>query len=291
MSAADPNIVVLAGGVSSRMKQQMANPGNVESSIIEDARLKSKAMIGVGEQRKPFLDYLLSNIEQAGYTNVVIVVGERDDTIRRHYEQEHGAAVFTSLRFSFVVQEIPEGRDKPLGTANALLTALRGMAAWKGRKFTVCNSDNLYAPAALRLLLFDTHANALIDFDRSSLKFEHERIMQFALLKKDSAGYVESIIEKPSREQLLRAADAQGRVGVSMNIFRLSYDAIVPFLESVPLHPQRGEKELPVAVNMMIERHPQSMFAISLAEHVPDLTMQTDIPTVMEYLRKLEHPQ
>lgn len=291
MSAADPNIVILAGGLSSRMKQQTAIPGSIDSSLIQEARMKSKAMLGVGEERKPFLDYLLYNIEQAGYMNAVIVVGERDDTIRKHYEQEQNAGIFPSLKFSFVVQTIPAGREKPLGTADALWTALSAMTAWRNQRFTVCNSDNLYSTTALRLLLEDTHPNALIDYDRSSLRFEHDRIMQFAVLKKDADGYVESIIEKPSREQLTQAADAQGRVGVSMNIFRLSYNAIIPFLESVPLHPERREKELPAAVNMMIERHPQCMFAIPLSEHVIDLTMQTDIPTVMEHLKKLEHPR
>jgi glucose-1-phosphate adenylyltransferase len=75
-----------------------------------------------------------------------------------------------------------------------------------------------------------------------------------------------------------------------MNIFRFSYDRILPYLESVPLHPVRHEKELPAAVKMMIAEYPRSVFALPLAEHVIDLTSQSDIPTVKEYLAK-EFPE
>jgi hypothetical protein len=70
-----------------------------------------------------------------------------------------------------------------------------------------------------------------------------------------------------------------------MNIFRFSYDRIIPFLEQVPLHPVRAEKELPVAVMMLVERHPGSVMTIQLSEHVPDLTYLSDIGQVQEYLK------
>ena len=278
----DANIVILAGGISSRMKKHAEIAGGVDPSLIHDAGPISKAMIGVGENRRPFLDYLLSHVEQAGYKNVVVIVGEQDDSIPRYYG--NGAGRFHSLVLSYVVQSIPAGRKKPLGTADALSTALRAMTAWKGRKCTVCNSDNLYSVKALRVLLEDTHDNAMIDFDRSALRFDQERIMQFAVIKKTADGYVDTIIEKPPHDVMMLAADAAGRIGVSMNIFRLSIDQIFPFLERVPLHPLRQEQELPVAVTLMIDRYPKSVFAIPLSEHVLDLTVQADIAVVMEYL-------
>ncbi len=70
-----------------------------------------------------------------------------------------------------------------------------------------------------------------------------------------------------------------------MNIFRFSYDDILGFLKSVPLHPARGEKELPVAVRMLAADRPKSVFAIPLSERVPDLTQVADIPEVLNYLK------
>jgi hypothetical protein len=71
-----------------------------------------------------------------------------------------------------------------------------------------------------------------------------------------------------------------------MNVFRLSYDRILPELERVPLHPLRKEKELPTAVKMMAERFPDEVLLIPVSEHVPDLTSRNDIAAVQKYLAK-----
>ena len=69
-------LVILAGGISSRMKKPVNSDVNVEEKLIEDADKKSKSMIGVGNNYRPFLDYLLFNAKQSGYNDIVLVVGE-----------------------------------------------------------------------------------------------------------------------------------------------------------------------------------------------------------------------
>jgi hypothetical protein len=69
-----------------------------------------------------------------------------------------------------------------------------------------------------------------------------------------------------------------------MNIFSLHYNFILPFLEKIPLHPLRNEKELPVAISMMVKEKPKSLFCYPLSEHVIDLTSKEDIPQVKKYL-------
>lgn len=280
------NIVILAGGVSSRMKKALANAADLDPSLLKDAQQKSKSMIGVGRDSRPFLDYLLDTISQAAYQNVVIVVGERDNSIREYYERGESAGRFPGLKISYAIQSIPAGREKPLGTADALLQALKSMPAWKGQRLTVCNSDNLYSVRALKLIRSDTHENAMIDYDRSALQFEQERIEKFAVIQKDAQGFLVDIIEKPTPEQIARASDARGRIGVSMNLFRFSYDMIHSSVERVPLNQVRQEKELPAAVMLMIGRHPRSMFTIPLSEHVPDLTSPADILRVRTDLER-----
>ena len=285
-----PNIVILAGGISSRMKKSIESAkGNVDPALLLEAKEKSKAMIGVGGGSRPFLDYVLRNTAKAGYRDVVIVVGERDHSIRAYYESG-GAKTFPTLTISYAIQRIPPGREKPLGTADALLVALRVAPRWKAQGLTVCNSDNLYSVHALRSLLEDPHPNSLIDYDRSALKFSVDRISKFAVLAKDPGGFLTSIVEKPSEEEILRYQGADGRIGVSMNLFRFSYDMVLPFLETAPLHPVRQEKEIPTAVTMMVKAHPLSMFTIPLAEHVIDLTSGSDIPEVKEFLQR-EFPE
>jgi glucose-1-phosphate adenylyltransferase len=279
----DKTIIILAGGASSRMKKSF-DSSTLDSAIASQARTMAKAMLGVGPGSRPFLDYLLKNVEKSGYEDVIVVVGEGDDSIRTYYEDKKKAAQFPTLSFSFVVQRIPPDRSKPLGTADAVLQALEAEPRLKHRRFTVCNSDNVYSPKALRLLLEDTHPNAMIDYDRRTLQFAEDRVAQFAIIKRDSKGYLEDIVEKPTAKQMKESTDGEGRVGVSMNIWRFSCDDIQPFLEIVPLHSTRQEKELPSAVKMMVTKVPQSVCTIPLSEHVIDLTSQSDIAAVSHYL-------
>jgi ADP-glucose pyrophosphorylase len=157
---------------------------------------------------------------------------------------------------------------------------------WRGKKFTICNSDNIYSQRALGLLRETHHPCALIDYDREALQFRDERIEQFAVIHKDVEGYLVDIVEKPTTEQIQSATDSSGRVGISMNIFRFSYDLILPLLERLPLHPVRQEKEIPHAVKLLVQQNPRAVGTIPLSEYVPDLTTKSDIPLVREYLKR-----
>ncbi len=281
----DPNLIILAGGVSSRMKKEAGPDQRLDPALQRQAEKTSKSMIGVGEGRRPFLDYLLYNAREAGYRDVVIVVGEHDRSIQTYYAEHGNERPTAGLSLTFAVQSIPPDRTKPLGTADALLQGLRATPRWVGQQFTVCNSDNLYSRRAFHILLECRTPAGMIDYDRAALSFEPERIEQFAVIEKDERGLLVRIIEKPTPGVIERVRDRRGHVGVSMNIFRLPYDRILPFLESVPLDPVRREKELPAAIAMMIAQHPGSLQTFPLAEPVPDLTSQRDIPTVQRFLR------
>jgi NDP-sugar pyrophosphorylase family protein len=282
----DPNLVILAGGVSSRMKKSLSAHAQLEEPLREDALRKAKSMIGVGAGARPFMDYVLWNARQAGYRDVILLVGGNDSSIREYYSAPGRLREFQPVSISYAIQPVPEGRTKPLGTADALLRALQSRPEWKGEKFTVCNSDNLYSRAALRALLETPYPSALIDYDRRALRFDESRIAQFAVIRKDKKGFLTSIIEKPTASELASASGPGGRIGVSMNIFRFSYDLVLPFLEAVPLHPVRQEKELPQAVMMMVLENPEAVMTIPLAEEVPDLTSAEDIGRIRDLLRK-----
>lgn len=280
-------LVILAGGIGSRMKKPPEKAMIDNEKLIKDADEKPKAMIGMGAVRNPFLDYLLYNTREAGYRDIVIVVGVQDDCIRPYYGGKDRNNHFHGLSISYALQTIPEGREKPLGTADALLQALMVREDWEGQKFTVCNSDNLYSIQALRLLLETPHDNAMIAYDRSALEFGEERIEKFAVILKDDTGYLENIIEKPSSEEIEQARDSMGKISISMNIFSLSYSQILPVLQATPFHPVRKEKELPVTVNMLTKEYHKEVMTYPLSEHVPDLTSKDDILRVQRELDQL----
>jgi NDP-sugar pyrophosphorylase family protein len=280
----EPNLVILAGGISSRMKKQGTQV--LDPRLASEASAKSKSMIGLGAGSRPFLDYLLFNAREAGYRDVVIVVGEKDDSIRSYYGAKDRGNEIDRLLISYAVQPIPAGRTKPLGTADALLHGLRARPDWRGQHVTVCNSDNLYSQGALRRLREEPTGCAMIDYDREVLQFPPDRIAAYAVTVKDENGMLVEIIEKPSADDIERSRDSAGKIGVSMNIWRFPYDWILPCLEEVPLHPTRQEKELPSAAIMLQKRHPGSLRAIPAAEHVPDLTNRDDIIEVQQYLAR-----
>jgi NDP-sugar pyrophosphorylase family protein len=285
-------LVILAAGLSSRMKKEGGAAAAIDAALMRDAGVKSKSMLGVGPGGRPFLDYLLWNAREAGYADVVIVVGEDSGGARERYGSAPRGNEYHGVRISYAVQRISPGRTKPAGTADALLSALLARTDWRGTDFTVCNSDNLYSRGALAALLETVHPGAMIDYDLGALcgggaagAATTSRATQFAVIEKDREGYLRAIIEKPSPEELSRVRDVSGRVGVSMNVFRFPYDRVIRFLEEVPLHPLRGEKELPAAVSLMIRSDPHAIMTIPASEEVPDLTERGDIAHVQEFLR------
>ncbi len=275
-------LIILAAGISSRMKNDSADNLNLSSELINDAESKPKSMIRMGENDKPFLDYLIDNAISAGYNEIVLVVNEKDETIKKYYSTKK----ISGIKISFAVQEIPPGRTKPLGTADALLSALNSKSEWAEFKFAMCNSDNLYSVGALKKISKTEYVNAMIDYDRESLMEESSRVEKYAVTKKDENGFLTDIIEKPSPEQIEMLRSKDGTVGVSMNLFAFSYDMIYSYLQKVPLNELRQEKELPAAIKMMLNDNPKSLFCYPWKERVPDLTSKKDILSVHSFLKK-----
>jgi len=268
------------------MKIPVDKNSAIDEKLVVDADTKSKSMIGVGKDHSPFLNYLLFNAKKAGYSDIVIVISEKDNSIKEYYGSLEKEKDFNGLKISYAIQPIPVGRSKPLGTADALLWGLKSKPEWAGSKFTVCNSDNLYSQKALHLMLTSPYIGAFIDYDRSALEFESSRIEKFAVTIKDEKGFLKDIIEKPSADIINKLIIKNEFIGVSMNVFSLSYDKIFPILEKTPIHPERKEKELPTAVKILANKIKESVYAYPLAEHVPDLTSKEDIMQVQNYLEK-----
>ncbi len=275
-------VIILAGGASSRMKKSTSN--EISDEMTQQANSRSKALILLND--RPMLDYLLYNAKQAGYKNIYIVIGKGGELFKEYYGAKDTDNDFHGLSVSYAIQHIPEGRVKPLGTADAVFQTLEQYPELQSQQFVVCNCDNLYSEKAFQLLKEDDHSNALINYDRDVLKYPQERIERFAITKTNYQNYLEDILEKPSKEEVENYKDSQGKLRVSMNIFKFDGSLFYSFLKSCPLHPIRQEKELPTALMMMVKEHPTSVLGIPMAEHVPDLTSKEDILIMNTYLKE-----
>ncbi len=282
------SLVILAGGASSRMKKQINSDINLTEAEKKQANNRSKALISIGENDRPILDYLLLNAKNAGFKVIYIVTGEGNSLFKSFYGDNNEGNNFNGLTINYAIQYIPKERKKPFGTADALCQAMMQYPELKKSSFVVCNSDNLYSKNAFELLRMQPKTtNALIAYNRGSLKFTLERISRFALLSIENNLLI-NIIEKPELNQIDNFKDEQGSLRVSMNIFRFNGKMIFPYLENCPVSEERNEKELPTALLNMIKDYPKSTITIPLSEHVPDLTSKEDIHVLKEYVREID---
>jgi len=281
------NLIILAGGASSRMKGLIGS-----DSLSKDEKYqadnRSKCLISIDKNGRPLMDYLLYNAAMAGYKNIYIITSKDNQLFKSFYGNKRNDNNFKGLKINYAIQYISSNREKPLGTADALYQVMKQYPELKTTSFTVCNSDNLYSIKALKLLKESISANnALISYDRDSLKFSEDRIVKFALMLFNEDQFLEDIVEKPPMDTLSKYVDVNGKVRVSMNIFKFNGNMFFKYLENCPLHPQRGEKELPTSLLNMVKDHPNSTIGIPLSEHVPDLTSKGDISVLKNYVKNI----
>ena len=271
------SLIVMVAGMSSRMKKSISQT-QVPKSVATIAMQHHKSLIPLPGKGKPILFYLLENAVNAGIKTIYLVTSADNHAFKAFVQQYCEEGALRSVVFRYAIQNVPVGRQKPLGTADALLQCLEQHPNLLKEKFTVCNGDNLYSARSLQLLRKDRSSpHALIAYDRSGLEFSDEKIAKFAVLSITKDVFLLGITEKPDMTTLESFRDADSRLRVSMNIFNFEGSAIYPYLKSCPVHPIRLEKELPEAVRTLIRNEPQGMLCIPLLEHVPDLTTAEDI--------------
>ena len=272
-------IVILAAGMSSRMKKSIDS--DIDDSKADEANKKSKSLITFGD--KPFIYFLLKNIVEAGFENVIMVVGKDFDDFKKQLDNLN---FNNKLKIDYAIQKIPKDRVKPFGTADAVFQTMDQIEILKNSSFCVCNSDNLYSTNSLRTIRENAYENAVLAYDRDSLNFPKERVSSFSILMTDDNFNLLNFIEKPTQEQVDQNLDSNGKIRVSMNIFKFNGMQAFDFIKNCPINPIRNEKELPSAIVNMINENDLYMKGIPIAEHVPDLTSKADINIIQKLIEQ-----
>ena len=265
---------VLARGLGTRMQRTDTD----HAVALDDTQRRAadaglKAMMPIG---RPFLDYSLSALADAGITEVVLVVPPEHGAIHQYYTHD---VTLTRLRVRFAVQE------HPLGTADAVVAAARVIG---DRPFLVLNGDNLYPADAIRAVATavrdHTREAATAAFDRDALVADGampaERIGQFAVMVLAANGYLLRIREKPAGIMKLTSEASRW---VSMNLWAVT-PALVAACRAVP-RSARGEYELPDAVQRAVDDGTLQVRVVPLSTAVLDLSHRHDIPVVRDRLR------
>ena len=267
-------LIIMAAGKGSRMKAS----ADVPEWVLEEAASRPKAMIRIGQDRKPLLQHLVERAKEEGLRDICIVVAEHDEITRPHFD----ALRPDGIDLSFVVQTIPPGRTKPAGTAQAVQLALEAHPDWDGASVTVANGDNLPPSGMFHAML--ANPAWLPAFDRDHLGLPADRVQAFAVISRNDQGGLERIDEKPDEATIQSAIWPDGTVRVSMNYFRVPYGDLLEAVRTVPEHPVRKEKELPVALSNWSEGHPGDLQALPMAGAFLDLTHPQDIVKAGERL-------
>ena len=270
-------IVVLAAGMSSRMRKSVDS--NIDDSKANEANNKSKSLITFGN--KPFIYFLLKNILDAGFETVIMVVGKDFQDFKNQIDE---LKLPSKIEVKYAIQKIPIDRVKPFGTADAVSQTMEQLPELQKTSFCVCNSDNLYSTSSLKLIRENSFENAVLAYDRDSLDFPKERVSSFSILMMDTEFNLVNFIEKPTPEQVSENLDENGKIRVSMNIFKFNGNQSFDFIKNCPINPIRNEKELPSALVNMISEDGLYMRGIPIAEHVPDLTSKADINTIQKLI-------
>ncbi len=240
-------------------------------ATLDDTQQKAadtgvKAMIPVG---RPFLDYSLSALADAGIEDVCLVIGPEHQTVIDYYT---GPGTPRRVRVTFAMQQ------EPLGTADAVLAA---KSYSDGGGFLVLNSDNYYPASALSALCAATQP-AIAAFAADALvrlgNVTSNRLQRFGALEFGSDDFLSRIAGDPERAR----ASGGGIIYCSLNCWSftpLIFDACGKVTKSA-----RGEYELTQAVQLAIDTMGYRIRVVTLHEGVLDLSTRDDIPAVTNRL-------
>lgn len=260
--------VVLARGLGSRMRQTSETALRADQAAA--AALGAKAMMPVGSagDARPFLDYVLHALADAGFRDVCLVIGPEHTAVRRYYD----GLAFERLRLHFAEQA------EPRGTADAVSAAERFIG---DAHVLVINGDNYYPPGPLAAL----HANggpatALFRADALVTRghIARDRLRAFAI-GVVADGVLVRIVEKPDEREW---RDAGANPLISMNCW-VTPPSIVDACRAIAPS-ARGELELTHAIAYAIETLGVRFRVFESDEGVLDLSRRDDVAGVGAHL-------
>lgn len=290
-----PVLVVLAAGMGSRY-------GGM------------KQLDPVGPSGQLIIDYSIFDARRAGFEKVIFIIRQEfeadfrkaiGDRLSRLMEVEYAYQSLDDLPAPYTV---PEGRTKPFGTGQAVLSARNLIHG----PFAVINSDDYYGPEAFRVMYeyLSTHADTqqyqycMVGYQVKNTVTENGSVSRGVCVV-GSDGMLESVTERTKivqdKDGVIRYADGDGWVDlpgdtlVSMGIWGLTasfmqeaQDRFSGFLaESLPKDPMKCEYFLPTIISDLIGEGKAQVRMLHSTDKWYGVTYREDKPGVMAALARL----
>lgn len=265
------SIVILAAGMGSRF----GGP---------------KQLVPIGPNGESILDYNTFDAVEAGFDRIVLVTRpELEDQVREVADRATQGRVETAI----TLQRIPEGRTKPLGTADAVLSALEHVDG----PFGVANADDLYGPGSFRAVVdqlkADDSVGCIVGFKLDETVPAEGKVSR-GLLKHDG-DLVQRVVETHGIHRSEGGwepieVDGFGPLSddtlVSMNLLGLPHRVFVELQEAVDqfvADGADGEVYLPMVVGGMLERGELEVKVLQTDERWAGMTNPEDLEVVRAY--------
>ncbi len=162
-----PDIIILAGGLGTRLKEQVSD------------RPKAMASVNV----KPFLEYLLNYISKAGFQKVILSTGYLGKSIDDYFKDR-----YRSIDIEYAVEK------EPLGTGGAIRLAAKKVTT---PYFIVMNGDTMFRIDLQRF--FEEHVEKLAEITIALRKAEDTS--RYGQVEMNNAGIITSFHEKSSQSE------------------------------------------------------------------------------------------
>lgn len=285
-----PVLVILAAGMGSRY-------GGL------------KQIDTVGSNGESIIDFSIYDAKEAGFEKVVLIIRKEHeeafkncltDKVSKHMEVEFAYQEMSDVPSHI---QIPEGREKPLGTTHALLAA-RNIDA----PFMICNADDFYGKDAFKVMytfltsdVADNHY-AMVGYKCNNTLTDSGTVTRGVC--ENENGYLTKITEiqkiarnenhKPIYEDNGVWKDLDENTLVSMNfwgftpaIFEQSQEIFNQFIEKAIIdNPMKCEHVIPTAVGDLVAQGKAQVKMLSSKDEWFGVTYREDKPMVVEKIQR-----
>jgi len=204
---------------------------------------------------KPFLYYLLDNLQLAGFSDFILVVGYKKELMDNFVGRFKNKFNITVLNQFEILGEEKYGTALPLECAKELLSQENFLAVY---------GDNLYSIDDLKAMNIDDDFNYLAGLN-------HPQPEKYGVLIRDGGDFLEKIIEKPTT--------FVGNL-INTGLYKFTPE-IFKVLPEVTLS-SRGEYELTDAISMLAKQKKVKIKEIK--DFWLDFGKPEDVQTISEFL-------
>ncbi|MBT5781779.1 MAG: nucleotidyltransferase [Candidatus Marinimicrobia bacterium] len=262
-----------------------------------------KQLESIGPNQETIIDYSIFDAIRAGFTKVVFIIRKDFEMV---FKEKISNKFSGKIKVEYAFQDInflpegyfcPENREKPWGTAHAILSAQNLI----NEPFVVINGDDFYGMNTFKVVA-DYYNNGSDDFSMVSFQLGNTLSSNGSVSRGICTAVnhkLETVVEthglKRSNNQII--GDNQIVVGdaapVSMNVwgftprlFKYLNVMFVDFLEKEGTQ-LKSEYLIPTVVNNLIQSKKEDVFVLNSDEAWFGVTYQEDRDFVMNEILKL----